>query len=181
MNLWHRADPAQIKPESFLACIEIPQGSKNKYELDKYSGALKLDRILYTSTHYPHNYGFIPRTYADDGDPLDVLVICSEPIVPLALVECYPIGMLEMIDSGSKDAKIIAIAKNDPVYNSFSDIKQIPNHILQEIKHFFVVYKQLEGKETIVNNIRGRMMAMDVISMCIDAYDKKFGKEYNGK
>ena len=120
MNIWHRADPTQIKPESFLACIEISQGSKNKYELDKYSGALKLDRILYTSTHYPHNYGFIPRTYADDGDPLDVLVICSEPIIPLALVECYPIGMLEMIDNGSKDAKIIAIAKNDPVYNSFS-------------------------------------------------------------
>ena len=169
--------PTQIKPESFLACIEISQGSKNKYELDKYSGALKLDRILYTSTHYPHNYGFIPRTYADDGDPLDVLVICSEPIIPLALVECYPIGMLEMIDNGSKDAKIIAIAKNDPVYNSFSDIKQIPNHILQEIKHFFVVYKQLEGKETIVNNIRGRMMAMDVISACIEAYKKKFEPE----
>lgn len=180
MILWHRVNPEQVKPESFVACIEIPQGSKNKYELDKYSGALKLDRILYTSTHYPQNYGFIPKTYADDGDPLDVLVICSEPIVPLALVECYPIGMLEMVDGGSKDTKIIAIAKNDPVYNSFSDIKQLPNHILQEIKHFFVVYKQLEGKETIVNNIRGRMMAMEAIQECIDAYIAKFGENYRG-
>ena len=177
MHPWHDISNDRITPDNFLALIEISKGSKNKYELDKYSGALKLDRILYTSTHYPHNYGFIPRTYADDGDPLDVLVICSEPIVPLALVECYPIGMLEMIDGGSKDAKIIAIAKNDPVYNSFSDIKQIPNHILQEIKHFFVVYKQLEGKETIVDHIRGRMMAMDVIAQCIEAYNKKFGEE----
>ena len=180
MILWHRVNSEQVKPESFVACIEIPQGSKNKYELDKFSGALKLDRILYTSTHYPQNYGFIPKTYADDGDPLDVLVICSEPIVPLALVECYPIGMLEMIDGGSKDTKIIAIAKNDPVNNSFSDIKQIPNHILQEIKHFFGVYKQLEGKETIVDHIRGRMMAMDAIQECIDAYKKKFGEDYRG-
>lgn len=175
MNLWHRVNPDAIKPDNFLACIEIPQGSKNKYELDKYSGALKLDRILYTSTHYPHNYGFIPKTLADDGDALDVLVICSEPIVPLALVECYPIGLLEMVDGGDKDAKILAIAKNDPVYNSFTDIKQIPDHILKEIQHFFQVYKQLEGKETVVNKIRGRQIAMEVIQKCIDAYVEKFG------
>ena len=174
MNIWHRADPKKITPESFLACIEISKGSKNKYELDKYSGALKLDRILYTSTHYPQNYGFIPRTLADDGDALDVLVICSEPIIPLAICECYPIGMLEMIDSGSKDAKIIAICKNDPVFNSFTDIKQVPEHILQEIRHFFIVYKQLEGKETVVNKIRGKSIAMDVIQKCIDAYKKEF-------
>lgn len=175
MNLWHRVNPAEIKPEKFLACIEIPQGSKNKYELDKYSGALKLDRILYTSTHYPHNYGFIPKTLADDGDALDVLVICSEPIVPLALVECYPIGLLEMTDSGSKDAKILAIAKNDPVFNSFTDIKQVPEHILKEIQHFFKVYKELEGKTTVVDKIRGRAIAMEVIQKCIEAYVEKFG------
>lgn len=180
MNLWHRVNPKDIKPENFLACIEIPQGSKNKYELDKYSGALKLDRILYTSTHYPHNYGFIPKTFADDGDALDVLVICSEPIVPLALVECYPIGLLEMIDGGDKDAKILAIAKNDPVYNSFTDIKQIPTHILKEIQHFFQVYKQLEGKETVVNKIRGRQVAISVIEKCIAAYNEKFGEDYKG-
>lgn len=175
MNLWHRVNPAEITPEKFLACIEIPQGSKNKYELDKYSGALKLDRILYTSTHYPHNYGFIPKTLADDGDALDVLVICSEPIVPLALVECYPIGLLEMIDGGEKDAKILAIAKNDPVFNAFSDIKQIPDHILKEIQHFFKVYKELEGKTTVVDKIRGREIAMKVIKKCIDSYVEKFG------
>lgn len=175
MNLWHRVNPDHVKPENFLACIEIPQGSKNKYELDKYSGALKLDRILYTSTHYPHNYGFIPKTLADDGDALDVLVICSEPIVPLALVECYPIGLLEMIDGGEKDAKILAIAKNDPVYNSFTDISQIPDHILKEIQHFFKVYKELEGKMTVVDEIRGRDVATKVIKKCIDAYIEKFG------
>lgn len=177
MNLWHRVNPNEITPEKFLACIEIPQGSKNKYELDKYSGALKLDRILYTSTHYPHNYGFIPRTLADDGDALDVLVISSEPIVPLALVECYPIGLLEMVDGGEKDAKILAIAKNDPVFNSFTDIKQIPDHILKEIQHFFQVYKQLEGKETVVDEIRGREIALKVIQKCIDCYIEKFGMD----
>lgn len=176
MNLWHRVNPSEITPEKFLACIEIPQGSKNKYELDKYSGALKLDRILYTSTHYPHNYGFIPKTLADDGDALDVLVICSEPIVPLALVECYPIGLLEMLDNGAKDAKILAIAKNDPVYNSFTEISQIPDHILKEIRHFFQVYKQLEGKETVVDEIKGRDVAMKVIKTCIDAYKENFGE-----
>ena len=181
MNLWHRVNPEMIKPDNFLACIEIPQGSKNKYELDKFSGALKLDRILYTSTHYPHNYGFIPKTLADDGDALDVLVICSEPIVPLALVECRPIGMLEMLDGGERDAKILAVAVNDPVYNGIHNVNEISDHVIREIKHFFVVYKQLEGKETIVNNIRGRMMAMDVISACIDAYQEKFGDNYMAK
>lgn len=175
MNIWHRVDPKRISPNSFLACIEISKGSKNKYELDKYSGALYLDRILYTSTHYPQNYGFIPRTLADDGDALDVLVICSEEIVPLAIVDCYPIGILEMIDGGSKDAKIIAICKNDPVFNSFDDIKNIPDHILQEIKHFFSVYKELEGKTTIVNQIHGREKAKEIIQKCIDAYTEKFG------
>lgn len=174
MNIWHRADPKRITPESFLACIEISKGSKNKYELDKYSGGLILDRILYTSTHYPQNYGFIPRTYAGDGDPLDVLVICSEPIVPLALVDCYPIGMLEMTDQGLVDTKIIAIAKNDPVFNSFNDIKQIPEHILHEIKHFFQVYKQLEGKETYVEKIHGKEMAQKVIKACIKEYQETF-------
>lgn len=174
MNIWHKADPNRIKPEQFLSCIEISKGSKNKYELDKFSGALILDRVLFTSTHYPQNYGFIPRTYAGDGDPLDVLVICSEPIVPLALVDCYPIGVLEMTDNGDEDMKIIAIAKNDPVYNSFKDIKNIPDHLLKEIQHFFIVYKQLEGKETVVNKVRGRAIAMKVIQESIDAYKEKF-------
>lgn len=175
MNIWHRVNPDKVSSESFLACIEISKGSKNKYELDKYSGALILDRILYTSTHYPQNYGFIPLTYADDGDPLDVLVLCSEPIVPLALVDCYPIGVLEMIDSGSIDMKVIAICKNDPVYASFNDIRLLPDHILQEIRHFFKVYKELEGKVTVVNKIRGRVTAKKIIDECIEAYRIKYG------
>ena len=174
MNIWHRADPARITPESFLACIEISKGSKNKYELDKYSGGLILDRILHTSTHYPQNYGFIPRTYAGDGDPLDVLVICSEPIVPLAIVECFPIGMLEMTDSGKVDTKILAIAKNDPVYNAFVDIKMLPQHILDEIKHFFKVYKELEGKETFVDKFHGKEVAMKAIKKAIEEYNELF-------
>lgn len=175
MNLWHRVNPTQITPEKFLACIEIPQGSKNKYELDKYSGALKLDRILYTSTHYPHNYGFIPKTLADDGDALDVLVITSEPIVPLALVECRPIGMLEMIDGGSKDAKILAVAINDPFFKEITHINQVSDHILDEIKHFFSVYKELEGKNTTVSEIEGPEKAKKIIDICIKAYTERFG------
>ena len=178
MNLWHRVNPKSITPENFLACIEIPKGSKNKYELDKYSGALKLDRILYTSTHYPQNYGFIPRTLSEDGDPLDVLVICSEPIVSLALVECYPIGVLEMVDSGDRDTKILAVAKNDPVFNSITELKQVPGHLLDEIRHFFKVYKELEGKVTTVQDqFHGRSLAVKEIEKCINAYLEKFGED----
>ena len=172
MNLWHRVNPEMIKPDNFLACIEIPQGSKNKYELDKYSGALKLDRILYTSTHDPHNYGFIPKTLADDGDALDVLVISSEPIVPLALVECRPIGMLEMLDGGERDAKILAVAVNDPVYNGIYDVKEVSDHVLREIKHFFTVYKSLENKDTAVDEVYGRDEAIKVIKECLASYKR---------
>ena len=121
-NIWHDMDSARISPDNFMCVIEIPQGSKAKYELDKQSGLLKLDRILYTSTHYPANYGFIPRTYAEDLDPLDVLVLCSEQIYPLTLVQCYPIGYITMLDNGRNDYKIIAIPFNDPTFNSYTDI-----------------------------------------------------------
>ena len=174
MNLWHRVNPENIKPEQFLACIEIPQGSKNKYELDKYSGALKLDRILYTSTHYPANYGFIPRTYADDNDPLDVLVICSEAILPLALVKCVPIGVLKMVDDDKVDEKIIAICVNDPANNCYTDVSELPQHLFDEIMHFFTVYKQLEGKQPIVKEVLGASEAKKVIQKALDAYVEKF-------
>ena len=133
--------------------------------------------IARTGTHYPHNYGFIPKTLADDGDALDVLVICSEPIVPLALVECRPIGMLEMIDGGERDAKILAVAVNDPVYNGIYNVFDISDHVLREIKHFFTVYKQLEGKNTIVDNIRDVEKAKKVIQSCIEAYKERFGED----
>ena len=123
-NIWHDINPDRIRPSDFVACIEISKGSKKKYELDKETGLIILDRILYTSTHYPANYGFIPRTYGDDKDPLDVLVLCSEDINPLSLVRCYPIGVMYMMDNGSRDEKIIAIPYNDPTYNCYTDIEK---------------------------------------------------------
>ena len=124
MSIWHDVDPSRITPTDFLACIEISKGSKNKYELDKATGSLILDRVLYTSTHYPANYGFIPRTLAEDGDPLDVLVLCGESIYPMTLVTCYPIGVIKMTDGGELDEKIIAIPVKDPTYNSYYDIHE---------------------------------------------------------
>jgi len=160
--------------DDFYAVIEIQKGSKNKYEMDKDTGALRLDRILYTSTHYPANYGFLPRTYAADNDPLDVLVICSEPILPLSLVRCYPIGVLTMTDNGSLDEKIIAIPFDDPMYNSFRDISDLPQHLFSEIRHFFSVYKTLEGKDTVVSEIAGHEEAQTVIQKSLDAYIDRF-------
>ena len=140
------------------------------YFTDKETGLLRLDRVLYTSTHYPANYGFIPRTYAADNDPLDVLVLCQESIVPMTLVECYPIGVMKMIDDDQVDEKIIAIPFNDPSYAEFKDINQLPQHTFSEISHFFRVYKSLEGKETVVNEVLGPDEAKEVIKNCIAAY-----------
>lgn len=176
MNIWHDINPERIKKDDFVAVIEISKGGKNKYELDKETGMLKLDRVLYTSTHYPANYGFIPRTYADDNDPLDVLVLCQEKIVSLALVEVYPIGVLKMIDGDEYDEKIIAVSKQDPFLNVYHDISEVPSHISAEIMHFFEVYKQLEGKQTTVDKIMGREEAERIIEECINNYNEKFSK-----
>ena len=146
-NIWHDVDPKRISSDDFLAVIEIPKGSKKKYELDKPTGMIILDRILYTSTRYPANDGFIPRTYGDDGDPLDVLVLCSETLDPLTLVRCFPIGYIDMLDGGKCDEKIIAIPFADPSYNGYQDISDLPDHLFEEMSHFFSVYKALEGKE----------------------------------
>ena len=173
-NIWHDIDPHRITPEDFIAVIEIPKGSKKKYELDKETGLIILDRILYTSTHYPCNYGFIPRTYGDDGDPLDVLVLCSEEIEPLSLVRCYPIGVIRMKDNGKLDEKISAIPFNDPNYNTYHDITDLPAHVFQEMQHFFSVYKTLENKETVVDEAQGRDEAVDVIRACIAHYRDTF-------
>lgn len=174
MNIWHDINPNRIAPEDFIAVVEIEKGSKKKYELDKETGFIILDRILHTSTHYPANYGFIPRTYGDDLDPLDVLILCSEPLEPLTLVRCYPIGMISMIDSGRNDEKIIVIPYSDPTYNGYSDIEQLPKHIFEEMSHFFKVYKALEHKETAVNEVSGRQSAVEVIKKSIDEYVDKF-------
>ncbi len=175
MNLWHSVDKKRITPERFIACIEISAGSKNKYELDKETGALILDRILFTATHYPQNYGFIPHTLSEDGDPLDVLVICSEPIVPLALTEAFPIGILEMEDTGKLDEKIIAVCSHDPIYQNFHEIAELPSHVSEEISHFFTVYKELEhGKTTVVKEMRNAAAAKEAIRKDILAYEKAF-------
>lgn len=176
MNIWHDISPKRISKKDFFAVVEIQKGSKNKYELDKETGLLKLDRILYTSTHYPANYGFIPRTYADDGDPLDVLVICSESLNPLTLVRCYPIGVITMIDNGRFDEKIIAIPFDDPTYNTYKDISEIPSHIFSEMKHFFSVYKALEEKETAVDEIKDAEAAVEIIDKAIENYIEHFCK-----
>ncbi|MBQ8825636.1 MAG: inorganic diphosphatase [Oscillospiraceae bacterium] len=176
MNIWHDISPNRITKENFFAVIEIEKGSKMKYELDKKTGFLMLDRVLYTSTHYPANYGFIPRTYADDGDPLDVLVLCSESIEPLALVNCYPIGVISMLDNGANDDKIIAIPFNDPTYNSYKDVSELPKHVFEEMSHFFTVYKSLEAKETVIDEVKGREAAVSIIDRCIDRYIDTFCK-----
>ncbi len=173
-NIWHSISPKRITPDDFMAVIEIKKGSKKKYELDKETGLLMLDRILYTSTHYPSNYGFIPRTYGDDGDPLDVVVISSESIDPMTLVRCYPIGVITMKDSGKFDEKIISIPFNDPNYNEYQDISELPKHLFDEMKHFFSVYKSLEGKETVVDEIQNREKAIEIIKSSIDNYVAEF-------
>lgn len=175
MNIWHHISRERISPEKFVACIEIPKGSKNKYELDKQTGLLILDRVLYTSTHYPANYGFIPRTYAADDDPLDVLVLCQESIQPMTLVTCYPIGVVKMVDNDSADEKIICIPVRDPSYNGYQDISELPPHVFDEIRHFFQVYKTLEGSHTSVQEVLGREEAMSIIASCIEHYDSVFG------
>ncbi|MBR2070135.1 MAG: inorganic diphosphatase [Clostridia bacterium] len=174
MNIWHDISKERITAKKFEAFIEIPKGCKTKYELDKETGVLRLDRVLYTSTVYPANYGFIPRTYAEDGDPLDVLVLCGESIYPSTLVNCYPIGVIKMIDNGSLDEKIIAIPFGDPTYNKYYDIQELPTHVFEEMMHFFGVYKVLEHKETTVKEICHRDEAIDIINKCIEQYKNTF-------
>ena len=176
MNILFDISDDRIKPENFMAYIEISKNSKNKYELDKETGVLRLDRVLYTSTHYPANYGFIPRTYGDDNDPLDVLVLCSESIIPGAIVECKPIGVLIMSDDKGFDEKVIAVPMYDPNYNVYNDINDLPKHMFDEIIHFFKYYKTLEGKEVDVKDIESRDKALEVIIKAKKLFNEKFMK-----
>jgi len=178
MHSWHDVRASRISADNFLALIEISKGSKNKYELDKETGHLILDRVLFTSTHYPQNYGFIPRTYARDYDPLDVLVLCSESIVPMSFVECRPIGVLIMKDNGLFDEKIIAVPIHDPFYSCYNSIHDLPEHVFEEIKHFFRVYKSLEGKDTAIDEVYDVDVAKQIINDCISAYKKDIEPKY---
>ena len=170
MNIWHDISRSRINANDFYAVVEITKGSKMKYELDKETGLLVLDRILYTSTHYPANYGFIPRTLAGDGDPMDVLVLSSESLLPMSLVRCYPIGVIIMNDNGSTDEKVIAIPYSDPTYNGYKSIKELPKHIFEEMQHFFRVYKELENKPTSVSEVHDLDKAIEVVQESIDRY-----------
>lgn len=174
MNPWHDFEMRRVTPERFVAVVEISKGGKNKYELDKPTGMLKLDRVLYTSTHYPANYGLIPLTLADDNDPLDVLIMCQETIAPMCIVECKPLGVMTMIDDDEKDEKIIAVPVGDPSMEHYTDISQLPDHNFQEMRHFFEVYKALEGKNTFVERMEGHYTAEKVIETCMEAYQKQF-------
>jgi inorganic pyrophosphatase len=176
MNAWKDINPKLITPENFLTCVEIAKGMKNKYELDKETGLLRLDRILYSSDHYPHNYGFIPLTLAEDHDPLDVMLIMSEPIQPLTLVESKPIGMIEMVDQGLRDVNILAVCPQDPFYKDYNDITQLPKHVTDEIEYFFETYKVLEGKETLVPGTFGRKEAVEIIRKNIQDYKDAYRK-----
>jgi inorganic pyrophosphatase len=173
-NIWHDLDPSRVSTRDFIVVVEIAKNSKKKYELDKSTGMIILDRILYTSTHYPANYGFIPRTYGEDHDPLDALILCSEELDPLVLVRCYPIGVVLMEDDGDRDEKIIAIPFGDPAYRDFKDVHQLPGHIFREMLHFFNVYKDLEGKKTIADVVLGHEAAEKIIEEAIQRYHEKF-------
>ena len=181
MNIWHDMPKERIRENDFWAVIEIEKGSKVKYELDKETGMLKLDRILYTSTHYPASYGFIPRTYADDGDPMDVLVLCSESIAPMSLVHVYPIGVISMLDNGHFDEKIIAIPFDDPTYNCYRTIDALPAHLFSEMRHFFQVYKELENKQTDVNEVKGEDEAVEIVRKSIRLYEQTYGEKSTDK
>ena len=175
-NAWHDFDSNRIKKERFWAFIEIPKGSKNKYELDKETGLVKLDRVLSTSVQYPANYGFIPKTYASDDDPLDVLVLCQEAIPQSVIVEVRPIGVMMMDDDGLLDEKIIAVPLKDMVYSSFDNLESLPEHITIEMEHFFNVYKAFEEKKVEIRGFLGKEEAMKIIENSKKAYEEKFGK-----
>lgn len=175
MNPWHDVALGDDPTEVFTAVIEIPRGSKCKYELDKETGLLRLDRILFSAVHYPANYGFLPRTYCADGDPLDVLVLGQEPVVPLCLVRAKPIGVMEMRDEMGRDDKVIAVSADDPEYNHFRDVLELSPHRLKEVERFFLDYKLLEDKEVTVEKLYGRDEARRVILESVQLYGEKYG------
>lgn len=174
LHPWHEVSPGDDVPSSVNAIIEIPKGSKAKYEIDKESGLIKLDRVLFSSVMYPANYGFIPKTYCDDKDPLDILVLCSVDVYPMSIIEAKVIGVMHMIDNGEQDDKIIAVAKNDMSVNYINDLSELPPHTMKEIVRFFQDYKALERKNVTIERLFGRSYAYKVIQDGIDLYQKEF-------
>jgi inorganic pyrophosphatase len=176
-NPWHSVSPGDDMPEFVNAIIEIPQNTRAKYELDKESGLLKMDRVIYSAMHYPANYGFIPRTYCDDKDPLDIVVLSQISIVPMCLVEARVIGVMRMLDQGELDDKIIAVAKNDKAVNHINTIEELPEHFFNELRNFFEDYKKLEKKEVVVEKFQDKATAQQILQQSIEDYNEHFGSE----
>lgn len=172
MHPWHDIDPGTETPAFVKSIIEIPKGSKGKYELDKASGLLRLDRVLFSSVHYPANYGFIPQTYCDDHDPLDILVICSIDVTPMSIIESKVIGVMEMIDGNERDDKIIAVARHDMSVNYINNLSELPPHTLVELKRFFEDYKMLEHKDVIVEQFMHREKAFEIVMESFKLYQE---------
>jgi inorganic pyrophosphatase len=172
MHPWHDLPTRPDRPDAMNVVVEVPKLGRVKYELDKTSGLLRVDRILYSAVHYPANYGFVPRTYCDDGDPLDALVLSSEPVVPMAMVRARPIGLMRMFDEGAQDDKLIAVHIDDPAFQQYTDLAQLPVHVGREIKRFFEDYKVLEKKKVEVDDLLGPDAARVVLEDAIRAYAK---------
>lgn len=173
LHPWHDVTPGENLPLEFNTVIEIPRGSSIKYELDKSTGLLKLDRVLYSAVYYPANYGFIPQTLAEDDDPLDVLVLCQEPVMPLTLVRARSIGLMTMIDSGKRDHKILAVAVDDPEFNGFQEAGELPPHRLTMLRRFFQDYKKLEGKSVEVEEFAPSEASVSVIQAALECYSNQ--------
>ena len=176
MNLLHEVSAGKNVPDEINVIVEINKGSKNKYELDKETGLIKLDRVMYTSQDYPFDYGFVPQTHWHDGDPLDVVLLTTHPLVPGLLLSARPVGVLDMIDDGESDAKILAVPVKDPRWNEIKDLQDINLHTIEEIKHFFETYKQIQKKEVTIPTIRDAKAAKEVIAEGIALYKKEFKK-----
>ncbi|MBL7761650.1 MAG: inorganic diphosphatase [Sediminibacterium sp.] len=173
---WHGVHYGENAPREVNAIIEIPEGSRCKYEIDKETGLLKLDRVIFSSFHYPVNYGFIPQSYGGDKDPLDILVITSLPVQPLTLMEAKVIGVMQMIDQGDPDDKIIAVAANDPGVNHYNNIEELPKHFFDELRHFFEEYKRLENKTVVVEDFGDKAKALLIVEEAIEFYKANFKK-----
>lgn len=173
-NPWHDVTLGEDQPEFINGIIEIPKNTRAKYELDKDSGMLKLDRVLYAAMYYPANYGFIPKTFCDDGDPLDILILSQIEIVPMCIVKAKVVGVMQMLDGGEMDDKIIAVAANDMSVNHINDIDELPPHSLKELRNFFEDYKKLENKEVVVEEFQDKFKAMEIIEQSIVDYNTKF-------
>lgn len=180
-HAWHDVTPGLHLPLEFMAVIEIPRGSSVKYELDKATGLLRLDRVLYSAVHYPANYGFIPQTLAEDDDPLDVLVLCQEAVDPLTLVRARAIGLMTMIDSGKKDHKVLAVAMDDPEFNGIQEASELPPHRLNLLQRFFRDYKQLEGKQVEVDDFQPADFAKPIIEDALQRYSQHRRHGFGGK